>query len=105
MSGNDNNIVPLGAHIDMDDIRGTPPVPEIVHLLRATLAEAERGEIVGCAVVAVTGSGQLVNRYHASCNATAMLAAGTLMYETIKDMWMDNALQSYSDETPPPPAS
>lgn len=104
MSGNDNKIIPIGSHVGVDDLEGTKPIPEIVALLRATLAEAERGEITGCAVVGVTGSASLVMRYHANCNAAAMLGAGTLMFETIKQMWMENAMQSYSDETPTSPA-
>lgn len=104
MPDNDN-IVPIGAHVQ-NDMEGTKPVPEIVALLRATLAEAERGEIIGCAVVGVTGGSALMMRYHANCNATSMLAAGILMWETIKGMFMEASVQSgYVDETPDvPPA-
>lgn len=97
-----DNVIPIGGHVNEKDLTGTPAVPEIVHALQTTLTEAERGEIIGMAVVGVTGSGTLVMRYHASCNATAMLGAGCLMYEQIKAMFLENALTSYADETPPP---
>lgn len=96
-----DNVVPIGAHVETDQIKGTEPIPEIVALLRQTLAEAERGEIIGCAVVGVTGSNTLVMRYHANCSATAMLGAGCLMYEQIKALFLENSMQSYQDETPP----
>lgn len=106
MQDNDNNIIPIAAHV-VNEQQGTKPVPEIVAILRATLAEAERGEIIGVGVVGVTGGSALVMRYHANCNASAMLAAGILMWETIKGMFMEASLQSsYVDETPEdyPPA-
>ena len=77
------------------------PVDEIVKLLRLTLAEAERGEVRGIVLVSVTGSGNFTTRYHAQCSASSLLAAGLILWETVKTMFVENAMEVATQNYPP----
>lgn len=98
-----DKVVAIGPHIQLPDEK-PQPVPEIVALLRQSLAEAERGELRGCAMIGVTASGNFMMRWHASCNAGALLAASVMLHETIKNVFIENAM-SFCVNEPTPPAA
>lgn len=97
-----DNVVPLGSHI-ITSVDGEKPSQELIDMLRELLAEAERGDIHGAAIVAVSITGNYNLKVLPNCPIGSLLGGTMMMWENVKAMFTENAIMNCRDDEPQEP--